>query len=193
MHHNTIHPKMFYYGFPVILLTTCDQQGKTNITPISSSWCLGDNVVIGLSTQGKAFENLQQCGEAVLNLADQSLWQQVESIASLTAKSPIPDFKQDHYQFCDTKFERGNFTAQAATQIQPARILECPIQAETQVAQINLREGYAIIELKIVVVHAHPDLIFDNDKINPEKWQPLIYNFRHYHGLSETLGKNFRA
>jgi len=24
-------------------------------------------------------------------------------------------------------------------------------------------------------------------------WQPLIYNFRHYYGLGQELGKTFRA
>lgn len=112
---------------------------------------------------------------------------------ALNCQYPVPDFQQHHYLFCDNKFELGNFTAQATDHIKPARILECPIQAETQVAQINLRDDYAIIELKIVSVHAHSDLIFDNDKIHPDKWKPLIYNFRHYQGLTETLGKNFRA
>lgn len=191
--HNTINPQMFYYGFPVILLTTCDNQGNTNITPISSSWCLGNNVVIGLSTQGKAFENLLNVPEAVLNLPDDTMWQQVEAIADVTGSDPIPDFKQGIYHFCDDKFSRGHFTPQQAIHIRPARILECPLQAEMQLVKINEREDYAIVEFKIVQVHAETDLIFAENKINPTKWKPLIYNFRHYQGLAEMLGKNFRC
>ncbi|MDO4697488.1 MAG: flavin reductase family protein [Pasteurellaceae bacterium] len=191
--HQPINPQMFYYGFPVILLTTCDNQGNTNITPISSSWCLGDNIVIGLGTQGKAFENLQQCAQAVINLPDEQLWQNVEAIADVTAKQPIPDFQQGIYHYCADKFQRGHFTAQPSTQIKPSRILECPLQAETTVMHISEREGYAIVELKIVQVHAEQSLIFADNKIDPEKWKPLIYNFRHYQGLTEMLGKNFRC
>lgn len=191
--HQEIMPNMFYYGFPVILLTTCDNQGNDNISPISSSWVLGDNVVIGVSTQGKAFENLQNCPEAVLNLPDVSLWQQVEKIADLTGKDPIPDFKQGIYRFCNDKFTQGKFSKQSSVHIRPVRITECPLQAETTVMQINERAGYAIVELKIVQVHALPELVFDGNKINPENWQPLIYNFRHYQGLGKMLGKNFRA
>jgi hypothetical protein len=29
--------------------------------------------------------------------------------------------------------------------------------------------------------------------VDPARWQPLIYNFRHYYGLGEELGKTFRA
>lgn len=191
--HQQIQPSMFYFGFPVMLLTTIDQQRRSNITPISSGWCLGKNVVIGLGTQGKAFENLQTCGEAVLNLPSAEQWQQVEKIAPFTAKDPIPEFQRGAYQFCEDKFALANFSAQPSLYVKPARILECPMSAECRVKQINEREGYAIIELEILTVHALPELIFEENKIDPEKWQPLIYNFRHYHGLSNSLGKNFRA
>lgn len=191
--HQQIQPQMFYFGFPVILLTTIDPNGKTNITPISSSWCLGKNVVIGLGTQGKAFENLQTCGEAVLNLPSAQMWQTVEKIAPFTAKDPIPDFQQGIYQQCEDKFTLADLTAEPCVQVKPHRILECPMSAECRVQQINEREGYAIVELALLTVHVETELILAENKIDPEKWQPLIYNFRHYHGLGESLGKNFRA
>lgn len=191
--HQQIQPQMFYFGFPVVLLTTIDQNGKTNITPISSSWCLGKHIVIGLGTQGKAFENLAYCGEAVLNLPSAEQWQQVEQIAPFTAKNPVPEFQLGQYQFCDNKFALGGFTAEPCQFVKPARIKECPLSAECSVKRCSPREGYAIIEMEILTVHALPELIMNGNKINPEKWQPLIYNFRHYHGLTESLGRNFRA
>lgn len=62
-----------------------------------------------------------------------------------------------------------------------------------RVTHISEREGYAIIELKIEQVHADENLLFTDNKIDPQKWKPLIYNFRHYQGLTEMLGKNFRC
>ena len=173
-----IHPKSFYYGFPVILLTTCDAAGASNITPISSSWCLGDNLVIGLSTKSKAFENLQAIPEAVINLPHDGLWAQVEQLAPLTGKQPVPEAKRDAYSYCADKFAAAGLTRQAA---------------ETTVAAINEREGYAIIELKIRAIYAEEALLFAADKIDPAQWHPLIYNFRHYQGLAPMQGKNFRS
>ncbi|WP_439241674.1 MULTISPECIES: flavin reductase family protein [unclassified Lonepinella] len=191
--HQTIPMQTFYYGFPVVLLTTCDEQGHSNISPISSSWCLGDNIVIGLGTCGKAFENLQVCPEAVLNLPDNTMFQRVESIAPFTGKAEIPKHKQGIYAYCSDKFAQGKLTAQTSIQVRPTRIAECPIQAEMRLQQISQRDGYAIIEFKIVQLHAQQHLVNEQGHIRPESWQPLIYNFRHYHGLSESLGKNFRA
>jgi hypothetical protein len=37
------------------------------------------------------------------------------------------------------------------------------------------------------------DFVLGENHVNPEKWQPLIYNFRHYFGLGIELGKTFRA
>jgi hypothetical protein len=37
------------------------------------------------------------------------------------------------------------------------------------------------------------DFVLKKNYIDPEKWQPLIYNFRHYFGLGEDLGRTFRA
>ena len=36
-------------------------------------------------------------------------------------------------------------------------------------------------------------LIIKENHIDPEKWNPLIYNFRHYFGLGKELGKTFKA
>ncbi|BCG61631.1 hypothetical protein PUR_50560 [Paenibacillus sp. URB8-2] len=37
-----IKPMILYYGTSVILLNTLNEDGTVNISPISSSWALGD-------------------------------------------------------------------------------------------------------------------------------------------------------
>lgn len=48
-----IKPKILYYGTPVILLNTLNEDGTVNISPISSSWALGDCIVLGVGLEGK--------------------------------------------------------------------------------------------------------------------------------------------
>ncbi|WP_420921406.1 pyridoxamine 5'-phosphate oxidase family protein, partial [Bacillus sonorensis] len=69
-----IHPSILYYGTPVILLSTQNEDGSTNLSPLSSSWALGDCIVIGAATEGKAFENMRRQQQCVINLPDPSLW-----------------------------------------------------------------------------------------------------------------------
>ena len=53
--------------------------------------------------------------------------------------------------------------------------------------------GGAAIEVHILKAHIRTDFVLRENYVDPEKWQPLIYNFRHYFGLGAELGKTFRA
>ena len=48
-----IRPSILYFGTPVVLITTRNPDGSTNITPMSSAWALADRVVIGLAGGGQ--------------------------------------------------------------------------------------------------------------------------------------------
>lgn len=84
--HITIHPKILYYGAPVVLLSTENADGSTNISPISSSWALGSFVILGLGVGSQGLENLKDRPACVINLPDAEMWRQVEALASLTGK-----------------------------------------------------------------------------------------------------------
>ncbi len=50
------------------------------------------------------------------------------------------------------------------------------------------------METKVLRVHAASDLIRKDNYIDPAKWSPRIYNFRHYFRLADReSGKTFRA
>jgi len=45
-----------------------------------------------------------------------------------------------------------------------------------------------------VRVHVEKSFVLKENYIDPAKWSPLIYNFRHYFRLADqALGKTFRA
>ena len=184
-------PNMFYYGFPVVLLSTIDEKGKADVTPISCTFTLGTNAVIALVKLNQAYENVMVVPEVVLNLPNASMWEQVEKIAPYTAKDPVPAQKAAKYTHTDDKFALGGFTPLASDKVGPPRVAECPIQAEAKVVNVNDRNGYILVELEIVQVHAQDHLVMEGNKINPLQWEPLIYNFKHYYGIGEHKGLNF--
>jgi flavin reductase (DIM6/NTAB) family NADH-FMN oxidoreductase RutF len=78
--------------------------------------------------------------------------------------------------------------------VKPTRIVECPIQIEAKVRHIRIPEhspDFAIVETQAIHVHVHAEFIIGENHIDPNKWSPLIYNFRHYFGLGHPLGKTF--
>jgi flavin reductase (DIM6/NTAB) family NADH-FMN oxidoreductase RutF len=192
-----IKPKILYYGTPVILLNTLNLDGSTNISPISSSWALGDFIIIGLGIGGKALENLQFHPECVINIPGPTLWENVEKLAPFTGKNSVPDYKKEiGFSYKKEKFHTSGLTEMNSHTVAPSRIMECPIQIEAKVLNIRVPEFsklLAIIETQAQIVHAHDDILLDDHHIDPEKWSPLIYNFRHYFGLGEELGKSFRS
>jgi flavin reductase (DIM6/NTAB) family NADH-FMN oxidoreductase RutF len=192
-----IEPSILYYGTPVILLNTLNEDGTTNITPMSSSWALGDRIVLGLGLGGKAVENLRRHHECVINIPDEHLWQHVEKLAPYTGKKGMPDWKRDiGFRYEKDKYQVAGLTPIASTMVQPTRIAECPLQIEAIVKNMNESTGtveFVIIEAQKVCVHAHEEIVINERHVNTDRWHPLIYNFRHYFGRGKELGKTFRA
>jgi flavin reductase (DIM6/NTAB) family NADH-FMN oxidoreductase RutF len=197
IHHVTIHPKVLYYGTPVILLTTLNEDGSTNISPISSSWALGRYVVLGIGGGAKGLDNLKRHPECVLNIPEAAMWRQVEALAPLTGRDPVPAYKQSlGFRHEKRKFAAAGLTAQPAETVAPERVAECPLQLEAVVRHIRTPEYdgfFAIVETEVLRVHAREDIVLGRHHVNPNAWNPLIYNFRHYFGLSPELGKTYRA
>ncbi|MDR2322867.1 MAG: hypothetical protein LBE60_14620 [Microbacterium sp.] len=61
--HTTISPAILYFGTPVSLLSTVDDQGHANLAPNSSLWWLGQNAVIGIGSRSQTAQNLLATGE----------------------------------------------------------------------------------------------------------------------------------
>ncbi|KAG0784691.1 hypothetical protein G6F22_008217 [Rhizopus arrhizus] len=107
-----ITPSVLYPGTPVVLMTTLNPDGSSNISPLSSFWALGNRVVLGLGTQGQGYRNLQLRNECVLNFPCHTQAAQVEAIARATGRDPVPDAKQAMgYVHIRDKFALGGFSA----------------------------------------------------------------------------------
>lgn len=46
----------------------------------------------------------------------------------------------------------------------------------------------------MLAVHADPEIVVPGTHhVDPNAWSPLIYNFRHYFGLGDELGRSYRS
>lgn len=196
----TIQPKVLYFGTPVALITSIDEYSKPNIGPVSSVWALGYNLILGLGCDSKTYQNIIEIKECVVNLPSADLHENIEKISNLTGLNPVPAGKIDKYKYEEDKFSAGNFQSMPAEMVTPPAIANCPIQLECVLQNHYIIEScadltplIASIHLKIVSVRVHEDLVINQNYINPSKWSPLIYNFRHYYTLGKKMGKNFRA
>jgi flavin reductase (DIM6/NTAB) family NADH-FMN oxidoreductase RutF len=188
--------KILYFGTPVVLIATLNEDGSANIGPMSSAWALGRSVVLGLGKEGKTYENLTERRECVLNIPSDNLAGAVERLAPLTGKFPVPAHKREKFRYEKDKFGAAGLTAIPSQLVQPPRICECPLQFEAvlkNVYPIGDEDDVAAVEVQVIHIHAREDILHDASHIEPVRWRPLIYNFRHYFGLGEQLGKSFRS
>jgi flavin reductase (DIM6/NTAB) family NADH-FMN oxidoreductase RutF len=198
----TIDPKILYFGTPVALVSSLNEDGTTDLAPISSFWALGWTLILGLLSETKTAENVERHPECVVNLPSPEMWRQVEKLAPLTGKNPVPELKADKFHYEPRKFEVAGLTPQESELVRPQRVQECPVHMEARVTAMHklcgeklqeLGGGFAA-EIEVLRVHAASDLLLKDNYIDPAKWSPLIYNFRHYFRLADReLGKTFRA
>jgi flavin reductase (DIM6/NTAB) family NADH-FMN oxidoreductase RutF len=109
-HFETIAPKILYFGNPVALITSNNEDGTPSLAPISSFWALGSSVTLGLLSETKTLKNLEARPECVVNLPSPDMWRQVEALAPLTGQNPVSEDKRDKFRYEKDKFAAGSFT-----------------------------------------------------------------------------------
>lgn len=200
--HRTVEPAILYFGTPVVLIGTANEDGSHNLAPMSSAWWLGWRCMLGLGMKSKTTENMLRTGECVLNLPSADMVAAVDKLARTTGSNPVPGNKiKRGYRFAKDKFGVSGLTGIDGETVAAPRVAECPVQLEAKVEDVHamaardplLRGALAAIEVSITRVHIHKDLLMetDTDRVDPDKWRPLIMSFQQFYGL--TPGKLQRS
>lgn len=196
--HRPVNPAILYFGTPVVLVSSCNEDGSTNLAPISSAWWLGWSCMLGFGALSKTPGNLLRSRECVLNLPSVDQVAAVDRLARLTGSDPVPPHKMAMgYRFERDKFGAAGLTPMASEVVAPPRVAECPVQLEAVLegshpiaASDPDRRGRLVgLEVKIVRVHIEESLLVDgtDDRIDPVKWRPLIMSFCQFFGLGPIV------
>ncbi len=193
-----IDPAILYWGTPVVLVSTVNEDKSPNLAPMSSAWWLGWGCMLGFTESAKSVKNLRRTGDCVLNLPSSYLADAVDRIAMTTGNNPVPPDKAWlGFEHVADKFGRAGLTPISSKIVSAPRAAECDVQMEATVEKIHaygatnpgIRTKIAAIELRIVAVHVNPNIVHKHDtkRINPDLWRPLIMNFREFYGLGDRL------
>ncbi len=154
--------------------------------------------MIGISAFSKTTENLLRTGECTLNLPSVNEVEAVNRLALTTGSDPVPEGKrQKGYRFEGDKFGLSGLTPQAAGLVQAPLAAECPVQLEAILMGVHpiadesaaQRGRLLSLELKIVRVHLDEAILMDGhtDRVDPDKWRPLIMSFQQFYGLGQRV------
>lgn len=198
--HKVIEPKILYFGTPVVLISTVNEDGSANLAPMSSAWWLGLSCMLGLDTTSKTTQNLLRDHQCVLNLPSPDLVSAVNRLAPLTGSHLMPEHKiKKGYRYEPKKFAAARLSAVPSDAVKPPRVAECPIQLEAVVQKVHSfgepDVEVAAIEVQIIRIHVEEELLVPGKKnyIDPEKWNPLIMKFCEFFGLSRKLSPSWLA
>jgi flavin reductase (DIM6/NTAB) family NADH-FMN oxidoreductase RutF len=192
--HTVISPRVLYFGTPVVLISTVNEDDSANLSPMSSAWWVGQSCMLGLDETSKTTENLSRTGECVLNLPSSAMVDSVDRLALLTGSKVVPPHKvAKMYRYEPDKFAAAGLTPCPSDEIAPPRVAECPINLEARVDRIHpfAEEGSGVVavDVRIVRVHADESLLVPGHRryLDPDKWDPLIMKFLQYYGGGTTM------
>ncbi|KAF3073181.1 Uncharacterized protein CFAM422_004891 [Trichoderma lentiforme] len=206
MSHSIISPAILYWGTPVVLVSSENEDGSENICAISSAFWLGHRCILGFAAESKTPVNILRTGQCVVNLPDDSMARHVNLLADTTGTENVSDSKKDRgYRYVKDKWTCAELTPQKSDLVRPRRILECPVQMECELAEAHqvmkdypdLKGVIVCIELKILRTHVVDSIRMQGypNRIDPDKWRPMIMSFQELYGLGggklakSTLGK----
>ncbi|MTD37512.1 flavin reductase family protein [Erwinia sp. CPCC 100877] len=169
-----------YYGFPIFLLGYQDEQWNYNFSTCSSSYSLGNGIVVGMGN-GNALKQIKKYGAFTLNIPSKNAMKQIElgGFNSGKDKFHLPD--SFHYTVSENN--------------QAPILEECFCTLECRVETIQEFQGtyhiFANIERRLI----EETLLEDEEHINYGQFDPVLYmgdaTQRFYRYLdSDTLDKS---
>lgn len=157
--------------------------------------------MLGLGAISKTTINLIRTKQCVLNLASDSMAGAVNALARTTGSKEVLTaaegmgylyFKRiNGYKYVPDKFGHAGLTPVASDLVRPARIAECPAQMEAELKgvyemmQDQDAKGSIALEVRVLRTHVHENIRMVGyvNRIDPDKWRPLIMSFQELYGL----------
>ncbi|MFD1772125.1 flavin reductase family protein [Sphingobacterium suaedae] len=202
--HVRSYPAILYFGTPVVIVSTKNPNGTDNLAPISSIFWLGWRCIIGIGASSQTAKNLLREKEAVLNLPSASEVKAVNFLAKTTGTNPVPQSKVlKGYRFEEDKFEIAGLTRLPSETVKALRVKECPVHMEVVVKAVHNLAGddrvqqgkIKTFELKINRVFLDKSILMDHDpnRIDPDKWKPLIMSFQEFYTVGKKIHQSTLA
>ena len=191
--HKTVELPILYFGTPVAIISTLNEDGSPNLAPMSSVWWLGQSCMLGLGAASKTSENLLRERECVVNLPSALQVGHVDRLALTTGRDPVPEYKSKMgYEYVPDKFEIAGLTAMPSQVVAPPRVKECPVQLEGIIYQAHpfgKQVNANAFEVHIERVHVDEGLLFETggERLDPLRWNPLIMSFREFFGIGRQV------
>ena len=182
-----VEPKVLYFGTPVVLISSRNPDGTTNLGPMSSAWWLDRSTMLGMSASSQTVQNLSERPECVLNLVEPAMVAALDRIALLTGSREMSAAKRARgYRYEPDKFAAAGLTRVPSERTGVDAVEESPICLEGRIEAIHPVGGpdsrLRALEMAVQQVQVREDLLVPGREnyIDPLRWDPLIMKFTEY-------------
>lgn len=165
-----------YYGFPIFILGYQDQNFGHNITTCSSSYSLGDWLVIGVGAEENVADQIKYYQKFTVNIPDETSMLAMEQAGFISHRE-----KLDHLRL----------SYEISEQTQAPILDACPLVLDCQVDRIIEEDGICHIFAKILDRLANTDLLDEKGHFKNDRFSPTYFmgdgNQRVYRYLDNRL------
>jgi len=187
--HTPIDPAILYWGTPVVLISTTNPDGTPNLAPMSSAFWMGRSAVLGLGLSSHTAQNILRTRECVLNLPSIDQVEMVDRLALTTGAQEVHPWKQAAgYRHHAEKFELAGATPVPSDTVGAPRIQETPVAMEATLVADYISDMH-LLTMHVQRVHVHETIRLGShaNRIDPDRWRPLIMSFQNYYGLGDQV------
>ena len=149
-----------YYGFPVIVLGYKDETLGYNITTSSSSYTLGDMMVIGLYTPNNTTAQIKIFKEFTVHVPHIEVMAEVEQAGFVSHRD---------------KLNMTELPYQISPRIDAPILENCPLVMECMVDSISEFDNYTNFTARIVGRQIDEQLLDEKGYLKHEALNPLLY------------------
>ena len=149
-----------YYGFPIFILGYQDQTYGYNVTTCSSSYSLGDWLVIGVGSEENAADQIKHYQKFTVNIPDESFMLEMEQAGFISHREKIAKLGID--------FQPSDLT-------QAPILNACPVVLDCEVDRIIEEDGICHIFAKILDRFADPGLLDDKGHFRNDSFAPTYF------------------
>ena len=149
-----------YYGFPIFILGYQDQNFGHNITTCSSSYSLGDWLVIGVGAEENVADQIKYYQKFTVNIPDETSMLAMEQAGFISHRE-----KLDHLRL----------SYEISEQTQAPILDACPLVLDCQVDRIIEEDGICHIFAKILDRLANTDLLDEKGHFKNDRFAPIYF------------------
>ncbi|WP_418968848.1 flavin reductase family protein [Alloscardovia omnicolens] len=150
----------FYSGYPIFMLAYKDEDFGYNVTTNSSTYSLRNNIVMGVSSESRAAQQIEKFGEFAAHVASEPMMRATECAG---------------WWHDEEKLSRLNMNTRPASTVDAPLLTDFPVIFECRVKHIEKMDNVHHIFAAITTRWIDDSLLNEDHTLNIDDYAPVLF------------------